>query len=406
MKVKIYPSRAHGTMPAPPSKSMGHRALISAGLSTGESVIHGIAPSEDMLATMDCLRALGAVIDYKGTTAHIKGIDTEKIEDGCVLPCRECGSTLRFFVPIALLSGKRITLTGSKKLFTRPMSVYEKICADEGIEYTLGEDSLTVCGRLRGGKYTVRGDVSSQFISGLIFALPLLGVDSTIEILPPLESRPYIDMTLEAIALFGVNVSFSDKYTVDIKGNQAYAPREYEVEGDYSNAAFFEAFNLLGGDVTLTGLRPDSLQGDKAYIEHFEALESPNATVDLSNCPDLGPVCMALAAAKHGANFIGTARLRIKESDRCACVAEELAKFGALCEIQKDSMRVLPSSLHAPTETVFGHNDHRIVMAMSVLASVYGAEIDGAEAVAKSLPDFFGRIERLNIKVENNGMVK
>ena len=405
MKVEIFPSAASGKIPAPPSKSMGHRLLISAGLSAGESVVHGIAPSEDMYATMDCLTALGAKIEYDGTDARVCGIDIDDIPDGAVLACRECGSTLRFFVPIALLSGKRITLTGTEKLFSRPMSVYEKLCGDAGFEYKIEKASLSVCGRLCGGEYSIPGNVSSQFISGLIFALPLAKKGSRIKIIPPLESRPYVDMTLEAVREFGIEAHFTDEYTIDISCG-AYRAHECTVEGDWSNAAFFSAFNLIGGDVQLTGLRSDSLQGDKVYREIFEKLKHGGSVIDLSDCPDLGPVSMAMAAELGGADFVGTARLRIKESDRCACVAKELAKFGCRCEIYEDSMKILPSKLHTPSEVLSSHNDHRIAMSLSLLSSIYGGIIDGAEAVRKSLPDFFRRIEKLGVKVDYDGMVK
>lgn len=393
-------------MTAPPSKSMGHRLLVSAGLSQEKSVIHGVAPSEDMYATMDCLRALGAKIEYENGTATLVGIDPRSVPDGAVLHCRECGSTLRFFVPIALLSGRRITFCGSEKLFSRPMSVYEDLCRERGFEYSLSHDSLTVCGKLSGGTYLVRGDISSQFISGLLFALPLCESESRIELTTPLQSRPYVDMTISALRFFGVYAGSSDENTIEIKGGQSYRGRECTVEGDYSNAAFFDALNFVGADVKQSGLDPDSLQGDRVYREYFEKIAVGGAALDLSDCPDLGPVCMALAAETGGADFVGTARLRIKESDRCESMARELEKFGCKCEIYEDSMKILPSRLHAPTEILSSHNDHRIAMALSVLACKYGGVIEGAEAVNKSLPDFFGRLEKLGIKVEYDGMVK
>lgn len=393
-------------MAAPPSKSMGHRLLVSAGLSRKKSVIRGVAPSDDMYATMDCLRALGAKIEYEDGTATVVGIDPKNVPEGAILPCRECGSTLRFFVPIALLSGRRITLTGSEKLFSRPMSLYEDLCREHGFEYSLSESSLTVRGKLRGGVYRVRGDISSQFISGLLFALPLCEGESKIELTTPLQSRPYADMTVNALRLFGVSARFSDENTIEIKGGQSYLGRECTVEGDYSNAAFFDALNFVCGDVSLYGLDPDSLQGDKVYPDYFEKTAAGGASLDLSDCPDLGPVCMAMAAELGGADFVGTARLRIKESDRCSCMARELEKFGCKCEIYEDSMRILPSRLHAPTEVLCSHNDHRIAMALSVLSCKYGGALDGAEAVNKSLPDFFERLEKLGIKVKYDGMVK
>ncbi len=403
MQIEIRPSKARGVMAAPPSKSAAHRLLLCAGLAPGESVVRRVADSQDMLATMDCLKALGAGVTRAGEDVHITGVDPARTAPA-VLPCRECGTTLRFFVPIALLSGQEITLTGSEKLMSRPMSVYEKLCAERGFRYEPSRDSLTVCGRLTSGEYVVPGNISSQFISGLAFALTRLEGDSVIRILPPVESRPYIDMTLDAFSAFGVTADFSDGETVRIPGRQRFRPSDVTVEGDYSNAAFFDALTLLGGDVTVTGLKEDSLQGDRVYRRYYESMKNGTPTVDLSDCPDLGPVCMAAAAALHGAVFTGTRRLRIKESDRCAAMAEELAKFGIETEVTEDTMTVTASGLRPPDEVLSGHNDHRIVMAMAVLATLTGGRIDGAQAVSKSLPDFFHRLKTLGIEVTEYGM--
>ena len=403
MQIEIRPSKARGVMAAPPSKSAAHRLLLCAGLARGDSIVRRVADSQDMLATMDCLKALGAGVTRAGEDVHITGVDPARTAPA-VLPCRECGTTLRFFVPIALLSGQEITLTGSEKLMSRPMSVYEKLCADRGFRYEPSRDSLTVCGRLTPGEYTVPGNISSQFISGLAFALTQLEGDSVIRILPPVESRPYIDMTLDAFSAFGVTAAFSDGETIRIPGLQRFRPSDVTVEGDYSNAAFFDALTLLGGDVTVTGLKEDSLQGDRVYRRYFESMKNGTPTVDLSDCPDLGPVCMASAAALHGAVFTGTRRLRIKESDRCAAMAEELAKFGIETEVTEDTMTVKASGLRAPDMVISGHNDHRIVMAMAVLATLTGGRINGAQAVSKSLPDFFDRLKTLGIEVTEYGM--
>ena len=191
MRVEIKPSVLKGTVIAPPSKSMAHRLLIGAGLSKGESIVRRLAFSEDVKATIDCLRALGAEIKLDGDTAFVKGTDARKaIGTTAVLRCNECGSTLRFFTPLCMLSGETRVLTGSPYLMTRPMDVYEKIARDQGIRFEKAEDRLTVQGTLRSGVYEVAGNISSQFISGLLFTLPLLGGDSEIRILPPVESKP------------------------------------------------------------------------------------------------------------------------------------------------------------------------------------------------------------------------
>ena len=396
MKVRITPSRGAGTLAAPPSKSDSHRALICAALAAGTSVLHGLAPSEDVLATIDCLRALGAKIDFDGASARVTGLDPASIPDA-LLPCRESGSTLRFLLPVALLGGSRCTFVGAESLFRRPMGIYETLCAERSLLYRQEGASVTVQGRLTPGTYEVPGNVSSQFISGLLFALPLLDGESILRIAPPVESRPYVELTLAALRRFGVEARFTDGCTLAIPGRQRCRAGEYAIEGDWSNAAYLEALNLLGGDVTLTGLDPASLQGDQVYRRYFAALREGCPTLDLADCPDLGPVCMALAAALHGAEFLGTRRLRLKESDRPAAMAAELAKFGVRTALEDDRMTVLPGPLHPPAVPLDGHNDHRIVMSLALLCTLTGGEIAGAEAVRKSFPDFFAQIASLGI---------
>ena len=404
MIARFRPSSAKGTVSAPPSKSMAHRMLVCAGLSDGESTLRGIAPSQDMLATMDCLRALGADVRYDGSTAVIRGTGGSFPETAS-LSCRECGSTLRFFVPLALLCGSDVTLTGSRTLFSRPLTVYEDICRTQQLFCEKGQTSLTVRGRLQAGEYAVPGNVSSQFISGLLFALPLLPEDSVIRILPPVESAPYIAMTLQTLRQFGIRVDRTDDCTMHIPGGQIYRAVCADVEGDYSNAAFLDALNLLGGDVTVMGLLPDSLQGDKVYKDHFAQIARGTPVIDLSDCPDLGPVCMAMAALYHGAKFTGTRRLRIKESDRCAAMAAELLRFGVRSDVESDTMTIYADALQTPSQALCGHNDHRIVMAISLLLTRTGGSIEGAEAIQKSFPDFFTVLQTLGIEVNtDNGM--
>lgn len=400
MKVKIDKSALSGTVVAPPSKSMAHRMLICAGLSKGTSKVHGIAPSEDILATLDCLKQIGASFTYDGDTVIINGAGNENAREERELYCRESGSTLRFFIPLCLLDGKKTILGGTQKLLSRPLGVYENICKSQGIEFGNDGDKLTVKGVLSSGNYKIQGNISSQFISGLMFALPLLGGDSTIDIIPPIESCSYINLTIQALGEFGVTVKWLDERTLFIPGSQSYQPREVTVEGDYSNGAFFEALNYLGDNVTVEGLRADSIQGDRVYREFFPMLEKGTPTVHLADCPDLGPVLFALAAAKNGGVFTGTHRLRIKESDRGAAMAQELKKFGVSVRIEEDTIVVYPAKFHAPSEVLCGHNDHRIVMALSILLTKTGGIIEGAEAVKKSMPDFFEKIIQLGAKVE------
>ena len=406
MKVNIKPSLARGKVAAPPSKSMAHRLLICAGLSSGESIIHGISLSEDILATLDCLSALGAEFTYENETVFMHGTDLTKPLSPTVLPCRECGSTLRFFIPLCLLTNTHMTLTGSEKLLSRPLTVYETLCRDRGIKYVKEQSSLAVCGKLSSGEYELTGDVSSQFVSGLLFALPLLDSDSKIRLIPPVESRPYIDMTVQALSEFGISAVWEGGETLLIRGNQHYAAAEAFVEGDYSNAAFFEALNTIGGDVELTGLRSDSLQGDRVYIRHFRSLSEGYTSIDISDCPDLGPILFAVAAMHKGGEFTGTRRLKIKESDRGAVMAAELSKFGVNTEVYEDRIIVHPAKLHSPKAELDGHNDHRIVMALATMATKTGGTITGAQAVRKSLPDYFERLKTLGIEVSEVGMDK
>lgn len=400
MTVTIYPSRTKGTVAAPPSKSMAHRLLIAAGLAEGESVVTGIAPSEDVLATVDCLRALGTTLTYENDTVKVTGIGGKVRAKKPHLPCRECGSTLRFFVPIAMLSEEKTTFTGSEKLLSRPMAVYEELAKEKGLSYHGAPHGITVKGKLPSGEYRLPGNVSSQFISGLLFALPTLSGESRILITPPVESRSYIDLTLKALSTFGITARWENEYTLYIKGGETYKSRKVTVEGDYSNAAFFSALATLGDPVTVTGLDPDSLQGDRIYLDYFEKLKAGKPTLSLADCPDLGPVLFALAGVLHGATFTDTRRLKIKESDRAEAMKTELAKLGIAVTVEENTVRVEKSDLHTPKVPLSGHNDHRIVMALSLLLTRTGGKIEGAEAVRKSMPDFFAGLEALGVTLE------
>ena len=444
MKITITPSMAHGIMDAPPSKSMAHRLLICAGLAEGTSVISNVDLSRDIEATIACLQALGARIQYQNGCVTVRGTGrspapgTGPAEELLQLPCGESGSTLRFLIPVCLLRSQKTRLTGSPKLFTRPLQIYEQICQARQLTFEKGKQDLVVGGKLTAGEYVIPGNVSSQFISGLLFALPLLDGDSLIRLIPPVESRPYIDMTLQALRRFGIRVSTGEaasgrhnaltstngtasalynvpSFTLHIPGGQKYLPRTgLRVEGDYSNAAFFEALSLLTGKnrgavpdaqdaqdihgIQIRGLGEDSLQGDRVYRTYLALLDRGFAQIDLSDCPDLGPVLMAFAAARHGARFTGTRRLRLKESDRGTAMREELAKMGVRVELSKNEITVHPG-LRPPREVLHSHSDHRIVMALSVLLTLTGGTIEGAEAVEKSLPDFYERLAGLGIRL-------
>lgn len=399
MIVKVTPSTAFGRVIAPPSKSMAHRLLICGALSK-ESVISGVDFSDDIKATLMCLKSLGANIKIENDTVTIGGIDINKAPDSNKLFCNESGSTLRFLIPICLALGGYYNLSGSERLFERSLIVYEEICKSQGITFTKGKSELSICGKLSAGKYVLRGDISSQFISGLMFALPLLQDDSIIEITNGIESGSYLNLTIKALADFGVRITRYNETTFYIKGDQSFKNRTLKVEGDYSNAAFFEAFNLIDGNVAISNLSKTSAQGDRVYKQMMAEIESGYPTLDISDCPDLAPILITCAALKNGAKFKGTHRLKIKESDRGAAMAEELLKFGLKIDVSDNEIIVPKGELHAPTMPLSGHKDHRIVMALSVLASVYGGEIYGAEAVSKSFPDFFVNLNSIGIKTE------
>lgn len=404
MTVTIEKSRAFGRVSAPPSKSMAHRCLICGALSKGTSTIKGVEFSEDIKATTECLKALGADIEISGKTVRIGGISDKKGILSDTLNCRESGSTLRFLIPLCLLFDRKIRLNGSERLMQRSLSVYSDICANQGIVFLKDDSGVTVKGKLQCGKYAVRGDVSSQFISGLMFALPLLERDSVIDITGALESGSYLGMTVKALAEFGVRISRTDEHTVLIKGNQEYKPRELKIEGDYSNAAFLDAFNTIDGNVAVTGLKSDSVQGDRVYKQLFLQLEKGDTVIDVSDCPDLAPILMAVAAMKNGVTLTGTHRLKIKESDRGAAMAEELAKFGVKTENRENSIKVYKSELKTPYLPLYGHNDHRIVMSLAVLCTTVGGTIYGAEAVAKSFPSFFNKLKKLGIVLRTDNI--
>lgn len=401
MNVKIEKSIARGHIVPPTSKSMAHRLLIGAALASENTKIVNITPCDDVLATVDCLSELGISSLLYGSIAEISGGEIRKAKPKRELNCRESGSTLRFMLPLALLSGNETVFIGAPRLMERPMAVYEDICLEKGLKYSQKDGKITVCGPLSAGDYSLPGNISSQFITGLLFALSALNEDSRIHITTEVESRSYIELTRAAMAEYGVEVLWEDERTLYIKGGQNYSSGgNVFVECDYSGAAFPDAFNLIGGEVLVDGLNPDSLQGDRVYKEHYKAIDGGTPTIDITDCPDLGPILFTLAAAKNGARFVGTKRLKIKESDRARVMAEELSKFGADITVLENEVIVSKTELHEPFEPLYGHNDHRIVMSLAVLASKYGGEIIGAEAVKKSYPAFFEHIKKLGIEFE------
>lgn len=400
MIAKITPSETGGKINAPPSKSMAHRYIICSALAKGISRIDNIAYSDDINATLECVKALGTRVETGEDYVIVDGSETLKNAPSKVLCANESGSTLRFMIPTALLGGEKIEFCGKERLFARPLGVYEDIAQKYGFEFAKKTDGLVVCGKLESGIYRINDNKSSQFISGLLFALPCVPGNSEIILAEYPESKPYIDMTLEAMRDFGVEVIYDGDRIFRIPGNQSYGARNITVEGDCSNAAFFEALNLLGGNVEVNGIRQDTLQGDAIYIDYFEKIKNGNPILDITDCPDLAPILLTLMAEYTGGKLTGTKRLKFKESDRGEVMKRELSKFGAQITCLENEIIVKSTKLHAPTATVESNSDHRVVMSAAVLMTKYGGEIEGCEACAKSMPDFFEKLALLggNIK--------
>ncbi len=403
------PALLKGRITAPPSKSMAHRAVLCAALADGTSRLTNLDISQDIDATLKAAAQLGATVTRGDGWAEIRGRGRVETPSGPV-DCCESGSTLRFLVPVMSLCGQPVRFCGRGRLFQRPMGVYQQLFDEQGLEFRQDPEGLSIRGAIAPGDYRLRGDVSSQFISGLLFALPLLQGDSTLTIEPPFESRSYVELTLAALRDFGVQAEWTDegRTALHIPGGQRYQSRDYQVEGDYSQAAFFAVLGAVEGGIQLDGLRPGSLQGDRAILDilqrcgakfdcqggavRFEKSSLSGQTIDLADCPDLGPILMTLALFCQGqTRIVNAGRLRLKESDRIAAMEQELRKFGAQVESSQDTVTVqggLP--LHAPGP-LEGHNDHRVVMSLAVAGLCAGlpVTIQGAGAVAKSWPGFF-----------------
>ena len=424
MIVQIQPpARIGGTVSAPPSKSMAHRAVLCSALARGTSHIENLEFSKDISATLAAAGQLCARVESGPADVLVEGLGHFRPVFGPV-DCCESGSTLRFLIPLASLTGQSITFVGRGRLMERPQSVYETLYRAQNLHFEQANGQLTVAGSLRSGEYTLAGNVSSQFISGLLFALPLLAGDSTLHLIPPVESRSYIEMTRAAQAAFGVTSHWLDDTTLCIPGGQQYHPRDYIVEGDYSQAAFLAVLGAVKGGITLTGLAAETLQGDAAILDIlrrcgakftrteaglvFEQAPLHGVDIDLADCPDLGPVLMVLGLLCEGTTVIRNAeRLRIKESDRIAAMEAELRACGGVLSSEGGTITVqgCKPRLHAPEAPLSGHNDHRVVMSLTVLALAADIPlaINEAEAVQKSWPHFFDALKPLGVEVHYAG---
>ena len=413
MLARIQPSRLQGSVTVPPSKSMAHRALLCAGLAAGTTQIQGILPSQDMEATCRALTALGASIARQGSLARVQGVAGRPKAPQGPVDCGESGSTLRFLIPAFALASAPARLTGRGRLPQRPLGPYGAIFHGQGLPFAQDETGVSFQGPLAPGDYGLPGDVSSQFISGLLFALPLLPGDSHIRIQPPFESRGYVNMTLQVMDAFGVQAAFLDGLTLHVPGNQLFtAPAApFLVEGDDSQAAFFLTLDAILGDVSVAGLSLRSIQGDRVMGEILARCghvpgQPPRPlapfVADLGDCPDLGPILMTLGLFCQGeSRLLNAGRLRLKESDRGTAMAQELSKLGGQASLAGDEIRIRQSRLR-PGPALSSHGDHRIAMALAVaaLGARIPADIQGAEAVEKSYPDFWKDLAHLGARVE------
>lgn len=412
--LKINPIKLKGSVKIPPSKSMAHRAVICASLSDGVSKISNLELSDDIIATINAMRSLGAVITDKEDCLEVKGIKSKDLlserDYERVIDCNESGSTLRFLIPIALAFEGVTRFVGRGNLGKRPLDTYYEIFDNQGIHYEYKEGilDLIVSGLLKRDEFRVKGNISSQFITGLMFSLPLLDGDSKIIITTELESKGYIDLTLSALKDFGIEVINNDYKEFIIKGNQKYRSRDYRVEGDYSQGAFFLSADALGSEIAILDLKKESLQGDKEVIDILERMGAnikvnensltidecnlKSTIIDASQCPDIIPTLSVVAALSEGrTEIINAERLRIKECDRLTAVKEELSKLGAKIEEKKDGLIIDGIKEFEGDVEVWSHKDHRIAMSLAIASTRCKSPIilKDFECVSKSYPNFF-----------------
>lgn len=427
MKVKIKPSILSGEIVIPPSKSYSHRAIISAALANGEkkSKINNLKFSVDIETTVKIMGNLGAKITKKESSLEVIGNDGKIVPKKNYIQCNESGSTIRFLIPVGLTSENELIFDGKGKLIDRPLDSYYKIFDDQGIKYEMieGKLPLKVNGKLKAGNYEIDGNVSSQFITGLLYALPLLDGDSTIVINKNLESKGYVDLTLEILKLSGIKIKNNDYKSFEIKGNQEYKYFDYTVEGDYSQVAFWIVAGIISAnkdnEIKCLHLNKYSLQGDKAIIEIVQKMGAkleifddyvivkPSKTkgtiIDVSQYPDIAPILTVLGALSEGeTKIINAERLRIKESDRIISIKTELNKLGAEVEEVGDSLVIQGVDTFEGGVEVSAWNDHRIVMSLAIASIRCKNEIviDEAESVKKSYPHFWDDFEKMGGQIE------
>ena len=411
MDITIFPTKLEGAVTPPPSKSQAHRALIAAALADGTHTVSNVAFSQDIEATVRCLEELGAELIRDGSAVTVRGMGANAMSPlrRLVYPrldCGESGSTLRFLIPIALAARGGGIFDRRGRLMERPQKPYFDLFDEKGIFYEQKDGILTVQGLLPPGEYRLPGDVSSQFVTGLLYALPLLGGNSELVLTSPLESRGYVDMTLEVLRQSGLTIKERDN-GFSCPGGQTYRPQDFTVEADWSQAGFWYAAAFLGNPVEAAGMNPDSTQGDRVIAAYFEQLSQPgDVDIDASGCPDLVPPLAAMAALRAGyaTRLINAARLRIKESDRLAAVTQVLNTLGADVTEGPDSLTIRGKDALAGGVKADSFNDHRIAMMAAIAATrcVKPVTITGAECVAKSYPNFWDNYEALGGQIEKS----
>jgi 3-phosphoshikimate 1-carboxyvinyltransferase len=406
MNVLINPKPLTGTIQIPPSKSLSHRAVIAASLSKGKSVIRNIVLSDDVLATVDAMEKIGVRIVRQPRQLVIHGLGKVQIGDDNFFDCNESGSTLRFLIPVLALSKQKFVLTGKPGLFKRPLQVFETLFKERGFFFQQNETNILVSGTLEPGVFEIPGNVSSQFISGYLFALPLLREDSRIVLTTPLESAEYTDLTVDMLRQFGVRVDKTDEGFY-IYGNQSYKASSIDIESDYSQLAFFAVAGALSGPITAKHFRTNSLQPDRRVVDIVRQMggivdlkngdyvfsKAPlcGTTIDVSQCPDIAPVLGVLGGLSEGETHIVNAqRLKIKETNRIKTTADTLSAFGVDVQTSDSTIDIVGTSVY--NGGVFdSFGDHRIAMAIAIgaIKAKSPVVIKNAEAVNKSYPNFF-----------------